>query len=102
MVTQNSILLDAIPFQFDQFESREKLLGRLRMYNIFLNTKVYARTNMQQIFTEESRSHIFVKEPEGSSEKILKYVKCTYGRIFVLNQKNYDLRMYHLPYFQSD
>ena len=40
------------------------------MYNIFLYTKVYARTNMQKIFTEESRSHIFVKEPEGSSEKI--------------------------------
>ena len=40
---------------------------------------------MKQIFTEE-RSHIFVKEPEGSSEKILMYVKCTYGRIFVLSQ----------------
>ena len=57
------------------------------MYNIFLDTKVYARTNMEKIFTEE-RSHIFVKEPEGSSEKILKYVKCTYGRIFVQSQKN--------------
>ena len=52
------------------------------MYNIFLNTKVYAR-----IFTEE-RSRIFVKEPEGSSEKTLKYVKCTYVRIFVPSQKN--------------
>ena len=41
---------------------------------------------MQKVFTEE-RSHIFVKEPEGSSEKILKYVNCTYGRIFVPSQK---------------
>ena len=32
-------------------------------------------------------SHIFVKEPEGSSKKILKYVNCTYGRIFVPSQK---------------
>ena len=32
-------------------------------------------------------SHISVKEPEGSSEKILKYVKCTYGRIFVPSKK---------------
>ena len=32
-------------------------------------------------------SHIFVKEPEGSSGKILKYVKCTYGRIVVPSQK---------------
>ena len=37
---------------------------------------------MQKVFTEE-RSHIFVKEPEGSWETILKYVNCTYGRIFV-------------------
>ena len=42
---------------------------------------------MQKIFTEE-RSHIFVKEPEGSSEKTLTYVKCTYERIFVPSQKN--------------
>ena len=42
---------------------------------------------MQKIFTEE-RSHIFVIEPEGSSEKTLKYAKCTYGRIFVPSQKN--------------
>ena len=42
---------------------------------------------MQKIFTGE-RSHIFLKEPEGSSEKILKYVNCTYGRIFVPSQKN--------------
>ena len=42
---------------------------------------------MQKIFTEE-RSHIFVKEPEGSSEKTLKYTKCTYGRIFIPSQKN--------------
>ena len=42
---------------------------------------------MQKIFTEE-RSDIFVKETEGSSEKILKYVKCTYGRIFVPSEKN--------------
>ena len=41
---------------------------------------------MQKIFTEE-RSHIFVKEPKGSSEKILKYVKFTYGKIFVPNPK---------------
>ena len=41
---------------------------------------------MQKIFTEE-RSHIFVKETEGSSEKISKYVNCTYGRIFVPSQK---------------
>ena len=41
---------------------------------------------MQKIFTEE-RSHIFVKEPEGSSKKILKYVNCTYGRIFVPSKK---------------
>ena len=27
-------------------------------------------------------SHIFVKEQEGSSQKILKYVNCTYIRIF--------------------
>ena len=33
-------------------------------------------------------SHIFVKEPEGSSEKILKYVNCTYGRVFVPSQKH--------------
>ena len=32
-------------------------------------------------------SHIFVKEPEGSSEKILKYVKCTHLRIIVPSQK---------------
>ena len=32
-------------------------------------------------------SHIFVKEPEGSSEKKLKYANCTYGRIFVPSQK---------------
>ena len=32
-------------------------------------------------------SHIFVKEPEGSSEKILKYVNYRYGRIFVPSQK---------------
>ena len=57
------------------------------MYNIFLNTRVYAQTNMQNIFTEK-RSHIFVKEPEGSSEKILIYLKCTYGRIFVPGQKH--------------
>ena len=31
--------------------------------------------------------HIFVKEREGSSEKISKYVNCTYGRIFVPSQK---------------
>ena len=42
---------------------------------------------MQKIFTED-RSHIFVKKPEGSSEKILQYVKCTYGRIFVPSQTN--------------
>ena len=42
---------------------------------------------MQKILSEE-RSHIFVKEPEGSSEKILKYAKCTYGGIFVPSQKN--------------
>ena len=51
----------------------------------------------------EERSPIFVKEPEGSSEKILKYVKCTYGRIFVPSQKKNDyLRMYNLQYFQTD
>ena len=33
-------------------------------------------------------SHIFVKEPKGSSEKILKFVNCTYIRIFVPSQKN--------------
>ena len=33
-------------------------------------------------------SRIFVKESEGSSEKILKYVKCTYGRISVPRPKN--------------
>ena len=58
---------------------------------------------MQKIFTEE-RSHIFEKEPEGSSKKILKYVNCTYGRIFVPSQgkKIHDSRMYNLPYFQTD
>ena len=56
------------------------------MYNIFLNTKVYSRINMQTIFTEE-RSYIFVKKPEGSSDNILKYVKSTYGRIFIPSQK---------------
>ena len=35
----------------------------------------------------EERSPIFVKEPEGSSEKILKYVKCTYITISAPNQK---------------
>ena len=33
-------------------------------------------------------SHIFVKEPEGSWEKIFKYVNCTYGRIPGPSQKN--------------
>ena len=32
-------------------------------------------------------SHMFVKEPEGSLEKKLKYVNCSYGRIFIPNQK---------------
>ena len=32
-------------------------------------------------------SHIFVKEPEGFSEKILKYVKGAYLRISVPSQK---------------
>ena len=42
-------------------------------------------------------SRIFVKESEGSSEKILKYANCTYGRIFVPSQKEifHDLRMYN-------
>ena len=35
----------------------------------------------------EMTSHIFVKEPEGTSKKILKYVNCTYGRIFVTSQE---------------
>ena len=67
------------------------------MYNIFLNTRVYAPTNMQHIFTEE-RSHIFVKEPEGSSEKILMYVKYTYGRIFVPSKK-INSRFMHVQSF---
>ena len=33
-------------------------------------------------------SHIFVKQTEGSSEKILKYVNCTYGSIPRPSQKN--------------
>ena len=45
---------------------------------------------MQKIFTKE-RSHIFVKEPKGSSEKILKFVKCTYGRIFVPSENLFSL-----------
>ena len=32
-------------------------------------------------------SHIFMKEPEGSSEKILKYTKCTHLRISIPSQK---------------
>ena len=49
-------------------------------------------------------SHMFVKEPEGSSEKILKYVKRTLLRIFVPNPKKqfHDLRMYNFPYLQTD
>ena len=48
--------------------------------------------------------HIFVKEPEGSSEKILKYVKYTYIRISVSSQNKWfhDSRMYNFPYFQTD
>ena len=63
--------MKAVPFQFNQFESIERYMADYAC-TIFLNTMVYARTNMRKIFTEE-RSHIFVKEPEGSSEKILKY-----------------------------
>ena len=42
------------------------------------------------------RNHIFfVKEPEGSSEKILKYIKCTY-----LKPKQTD--MYHVTFITRD
>ena len=49
-------------------------------------------------------SHMFVKEPAGSSEKIIKYVKYIYRRIDVSNEKKifHDLLMYNFPYFQTD
>ena len=40
------VTLSYVPFQLDQFESRGSYRGRLRMYNSFLSTKVYARTGI--------------------------------------------------------
>ena len=45
-------------------------------------------------------SDIFVKESEGSSEKILKYVECKYLSIFFLSQKKHDLRIYNFATFK--
>ena len=46
-----SLLLEwynSVPFQFNQFESTEKLYGRLRMYNMFLITKVYVLSKVEE------------------------------------------------------
>ena len=59
-----------------------KLYPRLRMYNIF---KVLGLRTVKS--HGRVTSYIFVKEREGSSEKIFKYLNCTYERIFVPSQK---------------
>ena len=45
-------------------------------------------------------SYIFVKESEGSSEKILKYAKCKYLSIFFLSQKKMICVSTILPTFK--
>ena len=53
------------------------------MYNIF---KVLGLRTVKS--HGRVTSYIFVKEREGSSEKILKYVNCTYGSIPGSSKKN--------------
>ena len=73
-----------VPFPFDRFETMENMYDRLRMNNIFLKYQLYVSIESRGRAT----SDIFVKEPEGSWEKILKYVNCTYGIIPGPSQKN--------------